>query len=208
MKRKMKAVAALSLAAVMLLAGCGSSKGTQDGGSTTAADTAEQQEGTETAASDSGEKIVIRVVGPMENENDTTNPVTKQTVRGYYVIKELYEAEHPNVELQLTGIPWDSWQAKLTTVAAANQVDVVVHGASIVDIVEDLTPYAEKDGDFLDGLLLKYSYRRADNWFLPVSRSQQQQHLLCMIRRSLMIMDLTILMKHGLGKMCLMRQRK
>ena len=53
MKRKMKAVAALSLAAVMLLAGCGSSKGTQDGGSTTAADTAEQQEGTETAASDS-----------------------------------------------------------------------------------------------------------------------------------------------------------
>lgn len=54
MKRKMKAVAALSLAAVMLLAGCGSSKGTQDGGSTTAADTAEQQEGTETAASDSG----------------------------------------------------------------------------------------------------------------------------------------------------------
>lgn len=66
MKRKMKAVAALSLAAVMLLAGCGSSKGTQDGGSTTAADTAEQQEGTETAASDSGEKIVIRVVGPME----------------------------------------------------------------------------------------------------------------------------------------------
>jgi len=57
MKRKMKAVAALSLAAVMLLAGCGSSKGTQDGGSTTAADTAEQQEGTETAASDSGEKI-------------------------------------------------------------------------------------------------------------------------------------------------------
>lgn len=29
MKRKMKAVAALSLAAVMLLAGCGSSKGTQ-----------------------------------------------------------------------------------------------------------------------------------------------------------------------------------
>ena len=166
MKRKMKAVAALSLAAVMLLAGCGSSKGTQDGGSTaaadTVADTAEQQAGTETAASDSGEKIVIRVVGPMENENDTTNPVTKQTVRGYYVIKELYEAEHPNVELQLTGIPWDSWQAKLTTVAAANQVDVVVHGASIVDIVEDLTPYAEKDGDFLDGLLLKYSYRRAD----------------------------------------------
>ena len=40
MKRKMKAVAALSLAAVMLLAGCGSSKGTQDGGSAAAADTA------------------------------------------------------------------------------------------------------------------------------------------------------------------------
>ena len=31
-----------------------------------------------------------------------------------------------------------------------------------MDIVEDLTPYAEKDGEFLDGLLLKYSYRRAD----------------------------------------------
>lgn len=111
MKRKMKAVAALSLAAVMLLAGCGSSKGTQDGGSAqqqTQQQTQQQQAGTETAASDSGEKIVIRVVGPMENENDTTNPVTKQTVRGYYVIKELYEAEHPNVELQLTGIPWDS----------------------------------------------------------------------------------------------------
>ncbi len=64
MKRKMKAVAALSLAAVMLLAWCGSSKGTQDGGSTTAADTAEQQEGTETAASDSGEKIVILLSDP------------------------------------------------------------------------------------------------------------------------------------------------
>lgn len=41
MKRKMKAVAALSLAAVMLLAGCGSSKGTQDGGS--AAEQTQQQ---------------------------------------------------------------------------------------------------------------------------------------------------------------------
>lgn len=69
MKRKMKAVAALSLAAVMLLAGCGSSKGTQDGGSAaaadTAADTAEQQAGTETAASDSGEKIVIPVLSDL-----------------------------------------------------------------------------------------------------------------------------------------------
>lgn len=178
MRRKMRSLLAMSLAAALFLTGCGSSGNTaqdqnapeaaesgdttESAGNTESTEAAENTQSTDSASEDSGEKIVLRLVGPMENENDTTNPVTKQTVRGYYVIKELYEAEHPNIELELTGIPWDSWQAKLTTVAAANSVDIVVHGASIVDVVEDLTPYAEKDGDFLDGLLLKYSYRRAD----------------------------------------------
>lgn len=164
MRKHIKATLALSLAAALLLGGCGSGSAPAESGQdnepaavTTAADEAARGE---TASSD--EKIVLRIVGPMESESDTTNPITKKTLRGYYVIKELYEAEHPNVELELTGIPWDSWQAKLTTAAAGNQVDIVVHGASIVDVVEDLTPYVEKDGDFLDELLLKYSYRRAD----------------------------------------------
>lgn len=171
MRRKMRSLLAMSLAAAMVLTGCG--KTSEPAAENTSGEEKEQPsaetvenennaEAAETASSDSEDKIVLRLVGPMENESDTTNPVTKQTVRGYYVIKELYEAEHPNIELELTGIPWDSWQAKLTTAAAANSVDIVVHGASIVDVVEDLTPYAEKDGDFLDGLLLKYSYRRAD----------------------------------------------
>lgn len=170
MRKNIKTALALSMAAALVLGGCGNentaSNTAQDSESVAAVAAASEESvpqensGSDTAASD--EKIVLRIVGPMENENDTTNPITKQTIRGYYVIKELYEAEHPNVELELTGIPWDSWQAKLTTVAAANQVDIVVHGASITDVVEDLTPYAEKDGDFLDGLLLKYSYRRAD----------------------------------------------
>ncbi len=164
MRKHIKATLALSLAAALLLGGCGSGSAPAESGQdnepaavTTAADEAARGE---TASSD--EKIVLRIVGPMESESDTTNPITKKTLRGYYVIKELYEAEHPNVELELTGIPWDSWQAKLTTAAAGNQVDIVVHGASLVDVVEDLTPYVEKDGDFLDELLLKYSYRRAD----------------------------------------------
>ncbi len=173
MRRKMRSILAMSLATVILLTGCGNGGNTaQDSASgdeqeqvtltTENSESEESVENAENTQADSGEKIVLRLVGPMENENDTTNPVTKQTIRGYYVIKELYEAEHPNIELELTGIPWDSWQAKLTTAAAANSVDIVVHGASIVDVVEDLTPYAEKDGEFLNDLLLKYSYRRAD----------------------------------------------
>ena len=171
MRRKMRSILAMSLATVILLTGCGNGGNTaQDSASgdeqeqvtltTENSESEESVENAENTQADSGEKIVLRLVGPMENENDTTNPVTKQTIRGYYVIKELYEAEHPNIELELTGIPWDSWQAKLTTAAAANSVDIVVHGASIVDVVEDLTPYAEKDGEFLNDLLLKYSYGR------------------------------------------------
>lgn len=106
MKRKMKAVAALSLAAVMLLAGCGSSKGTQDGGSTTAADTAEQQEGTETAASDSGEKIVIRVVGPIRKHAGNSS-------NGWQQIRTLQTGAGKAVRSRITRRLLNGYQLKI-----------------------------------------------------------------------------------------------
>ena len=62
--------------------------------------------------------------------------------------KELY----PNVELQIETIPWDNWKAACQTAALSGDVDIILHGASIVPICEPLTAYLEKDPQVKDAV--------------------------------------------------------
>lgn len=106
----------------------------------------------------------LRLIGPgwPTAETDEVDPVTKQSKTGFHVVKEAFKKLYPDVELEIESIPWDSWQAKLQTAAAGGLADILVHGSSMTDVVEDLTPYIAKDSDITDKLYLPTALRRSD----------------------------------------------
>lgn len=106
----------------------------------------------------------LRMVGPavFAAEEDTTDPVTKQAIPGYKQIMEMAKEEFPDLEVQIEVTPWDSWQAKLQSTAAGGMADILLHGGSIVDVVEDLTPYFDRDPDFAEQLFVPAAIRRVN----------------------------------------------
>ena len=108
-------------------------------------------------------KGTLRVIGPgFTSENDTEDPQTKLVRMGYKKLIEMFEKDYPNMKLEIEAIPWDSWQAKLQAAATGGQADVLVHGGSVVNVVEDLGPYLKKDPDLLSQLYVKGTFRRPD----------------------------------------------
>ncbi len=167
-KRSLRIIAALLILA-MTFASCSSAA---DTGETVAPATPESTttEGDDDGApeEDSGDDMAVsgtlRLVGPaiFAAESETTDPVTGQVVPGYDQIIAMAKEEFPDLEVKIEVTPWDSWQAKLQTTAAGGLADILLHGASIVDVVEDLTPYFEKDPEFAEMLYVPSAIRRTD----------------------------------------------
>lgn len=120
------------------------------------------------ASNDAGEvpdfmQGTLRLVGPgFTAEDDVVNPRTGVLRLGYSRLIELFEEDYPDMKLEIDAVPWDSWMASLQTAAAGRMADVLVHGGSIVDVVEDLTPYLENDPELMDELYVKGTFRRPD----------------------------------------------
>ncbi len=108
----------------------------------------------------------LKILGPHliaeVGQDGVTDPVSGLFRPGYNVIINRFKELHPDVELQIEAIPWDSWQAKLQTAAAGNMVDVMSHGASILDIVEDLTPYIGNSPELEGALGVNAAIRYSD----------------------------------------------
>ncbi len=84
------------------------------------------------------EQVTLKIVGPglftTVGETGTEDLVTGIKRPGYEVIVARWNELHPNVKLEIETVPWDNWKAVLQTAALAEDVDVLVHGASITAI--------------------------------------------------------------------------
>lgn len=166
-----KKILAMILGTVMtvsMLAGCGGSDSSQtqapaetvketvaDAAESTA-QTAEAEAGTQSAEANTEFSGTLKLYGPglftTVGEEGSTDIVTGISKPGYNVVIDRWKELYPNVELQIETIPWDNWKAACQTAALSGDVDIILHGASIVPICEPLTAYLEKDPQVKDAV--------------------------------------------------------
>lgn len=189
MKKKLLGIL-LSVAMVgTLLGGCGGSAGGDGNGSQGEAAEAESTPAAEPAETEAAEPVKVEsaqvstggyqintgldletpveldITGPgmFQNEEETTNLVTGVTVPGYNVIAERWSELYPNVKLNFNITPWDDWQSAITTACLDGNADIIMHGATMVDMTEDLRPWLDKEPEYEDQLYALASRRTSDN---------------------------------------------
>lgn len=112
----------------------------------------------------------LRLLGPgifsAVGYDGVVDPVTGIQKPGWSVVEARLQEEFPNVKFEIEPIPWDSYQAKIQTAVAGEMVDVIIHGAAVLDVVTDLTPYLEKDAWLKDELFIGAALRhqKEDNF--------------------------------------------
>jgi multiple sugar transport system substrate-binding protein len=174
MKKINKAVLCI-LSAVLtapLMAGCGSDATSNSAAASTAAAAVSSEESEATASSAAVSEVAsdsasastetpntewsgtLKLYGPglftSVGEDGTTDIVTGVTKPGYSVVVDRWKELYPNVDLDIETIPWDNWKAACQTAALSGDVDIILHGSSIVPICEPLTDYLEKDSYIYD----------------------------------------------------------
>ncbi|MBU7318516.1 extracellular solute-binding protein [Paenibacillus oleatilyticus] len=90
--------------------------------------------------------------------NFTGDDLRAKTMRG---IMEQYKKDHPNVELDIQGIPPDGYRARLKTVAAANEMpDLFVMWPGVMtkefaggDLLQPINPLLDSKADWKNGFL-------------------------------------------------------
>ena len=110
------------------------------------------------------EEITLSLYGPAKlflTEQDTIDPATGAVNMGFSSIVTRWNELHPNVKLKIQGIGWSDWKAAIVTAVAGGDVDIILHGGVLTDLVEDLGPYVEKDRTVYDQLYVK-SIKRTD----------------------------------------------
>lgn len=145
----MKKVLAVLIAATMLT-GCGSKPENVS---------KNEQEST------SDENITLNLYGTASfvevGEKGTTDLTTGVEKPGYEVIVNRWEELHPNVKLNIQTCPWDNWMSSIQTAVLSEDVDVILHGASLSELVEPLNSYLEADPEFAESIFVTEN-KRAD----------------------------------------------
>lgn len=114
-----------------------------------------------------GEGATLNLYGPgiftdtgADGSMDLISGVEKP---GYNELIARWNELYPNCEVVIDAIPWDSWQTNITTACMSGDVDIIVHGATMVDLTEDLAPYIEKEPEYLDKIYQTASRMTTDN---------------------------------------------
>lgn len=104
---------------------------------------------------DQSASLTLTMYGPglfastgAEGSIDLTSGITTP---GYNEVVARWATYYPNVKLDIQPIPWSDWQANVTTAVNTGDVDVILHGATLASLCEDLQPYI----DATDGLMDK-----------------------------------------------------
>lgn len=111
-------------------------------------------------------EITLDIVGPglfEHGEEGTTDLVSGLFIPGWNAIEERWNELYPNVKLNFNICPWSDWQASITTACLDGQADIIMHGASLPDLTEDLGPYLEADPDFTSQIMALASRRTAEH---------------------------------------------
>lgn len=114
-----------------------------------------------------GEGTTLSLYGPgvftgvgEEGSLDLISGVEKP---GYNELIERWNELYPNCEVVIDAIPWDSWQTNITTACMSGDVDIIVHGATMLDLTEDLAPYIEAEPGYLDQIYQTASRMSSDD---------------------------------------------
>lgn len=178
-----KKVATLLCAVLMIatLAGCGSSSANgEDSIKETGTEEKEEKESIKLESADvsevldgyqvnteldQSEEITLDLVGPsiFSSEEETTDLVSGIVKPGYNKIVERWNELYPNVKLNFNLCPWNDWQAYITTACLDGNADIILHGASMTDLAEDLTPYLDKEPEYQEMLYATAKRRLSDS---------------------------------------------
>lgn len=172
---KLLALTVGTVLALSLTAGCGSSAATDPVLAETENEPAVQEETPEAVqefeAGNASEvntdfSGTLKLYGPglftSVGENGSTDIVTGISKPGYKVVVERWKELYPNVDLQIETIPWDNWKAACQTAALSGDVDIILHGSSIIAISEPLSQYLEKDPEVKDAVGMMAMRKNSD----------------------------------------------
>ena len=109
-------------------------------------------------------EVTLDIVGPalFQNENETTDLVSGLVKPGYSVIADRWNELYPNVKLNFNICPWSDWQSSITTACLDGNADVIMHGATMIDLTEDLAPYIEADSGYRDKIYVLATRRTTE----------------------------------------------
>ena len=123
-------------------------------------------EGGFTPALDTDAKLTLTLYGAglftetgADGSVDLTSGLAKP---GYNEVIARWNSFYPNVKLDIQTIPWSDWQANVTTAVMTGDVDVILHGATLATLCEDLQPYIDATEGFMDQIYLVASRYAAD----------------------------------------------
>lgn len=148
------------LASTMILSACGT-----NGNSNGAAKSNNQPAPTESTSNAAVEtndkptgKLKVQLVGDFSLE-DKTDPVSGQTSKGVKVLKDEFEKQYPDTEVEFILMGWDNYNEKTQTMLQSGAADVYqVPGITTFveqGLLEPLQPYIDKDsfdlGIYLNG---------------------------------------------------------
>ena len=103
-------------------------------------------------AGSSEKEITLHVYGPglfaQQGEKGSLDMITGEETPGYEVVINRWNELHPNVHLEIEAVPWDNWQSSIQTAVLGGGIDLILHGASICDLVEPLDSFLKADPEF------------------------------------------------------------
>jgi ABC-type glycerol-3-phosphate transport system substrate-binding protein len=113
-----------------------------------------------------GSKRTLKMVGAgafnSTGLNGTIDAVSGREIQGYKMVVDEWNRLHPDVSLIIEAYPWDNWQAAIQTAVLAGGVDVVMHGATMTDLVVPLDDRVKADSEWASKRLF-FAARRSDS---------------------------------------------
>ncbi len=162
--KKMIGLLLVATLSISLMAGCSNSANNGEKPKESQGTSSEKPAGSSEVISDVS--ATLKLYGPglftSVTETGSKDIVTGVSKPGYNVVIERWNELYPNVKLDIETIPWDNWKAAVQTAALSGEVDVLLHGASIIPISEPLTPYLEKDSFVKDSVGMMAMRKNAD----------------------------------------------
>ncbi len=97
----------------------------------------------------SGDKPIVRMIVPGINDQDTIDPISGIKSLSLGAFEAILEEQIPDIDVQLTSIPWDGWIQKMEATIAAGEVDIGFYTNQVMapDWFVDHTQFLENDPD-------------------------------------------------------------
>lgn len=118
------------------------------------------------ATLDPNAEVTLTLYGPglfaSVGETGSIDLTSGITIPGYDQVVTRWNELYPNVKLDIQAIPWSDWQANVSTAVMTGNVDIIMHGATLASLCEDLQPRIDSAEGLMDQLYLVASRYTAE----------------------------------------------